>query len=467
MLNVRNKRCMLVVSSQQFNGTGGVGTSTYAVSRMLYEIGYAVDIVMDKRPNKAHMEYVETMTSYCGLFYPEEALSTNNHLNTFAFRDSIPWEQLANFRQGLQSALKGRVYDLCIIQSTDAVAPVYHMELQNYMTVVFYSHEYNSVFYSDTRDPVYNSAYRPWQKTMMTLPNLIIGTQTNENVEKLKANGILSAVCLPLPITEPALFDSPKVDINDRHGVLFIGRWEPRKDPKAYVKMIKETNLPARVMTSIKSEDKFIEAFKEAGITDYVVKSNLRGQDKVDFIHSTRCCYMPSKEESYGLVVYEAVASQPVITLNKYDWSKHHKWSQHYRVDPKEVNRDIKILYSNPKNSLSQCIKHEDSIKNIWDKLPLIKAKQNPNNFNKEATNGWVIDYNTNLNRRITIEDSQAIHSSQNKYVFLHTKNNTWYTDSGIVPTEEPKHKNNSKINENFENFFEESIYIVDEADLD
>jgi hypothetical protein len=176
---------------------------------------------------------------------------------------------------------------------------------------------------------------------------------------------------------------------------------------------------------------------------------------------------MPSKEESYGLVVYEAVASQPVITLNKYDWSKHHKWSQHYRVDPKEVNRDIKILYSNPKNSLSQCIKHEDSIKNIWDKLPLIKAKQNPNNFNKEATNGWVIDYNTNLDRRITIEDSQAIHSSQNKYVFLHTKNNTWYTDSGIVPTEEPKHKNNSKINENFENFFEESIYIVDEADLD
>lgn len=465
MLKVKDKRCMLVVSSQQFNGTGGVGTSTSALCRMLYEIGYAVDIVMDKRPNKAHKAFAESITAYCGLFYPEEALSYNKHHNTFAFRDSLIMEQLVNFRLGIMSALKGRVYDLCIVQTTDAISPVFHLELQNYMTVVFYSHEYNSVFYSGSRDPVYNTAYRPWQRTMMTLPNVIVGTQTEENVVKLKANGILSAVCLPLPITEPQLFDSPNVSYIDKKGVLFIGRWEPRKDPKAYVKMIKETNLPARVMTSIKSKDKFIEAFKEAGITDYVVKANLKGQAKVDFIHSTRCCYMPSKEESYGLVVYEAVASQPVITLNNYEWSKHHKWSQHYRVDRSDVNEVVKKLYNTDANSRQECTQHENTIKDIWRALPITKAPSNPNNFNKEATNGWVIEYNEGLGRRFTIEDHQSIQSS--KYKFLHTKNNTWYHNNGTAPKQEPIHLNNSKVNENFQNFFEEDIFIEDEADLD
>ena len=480
MLNTFKKRCMLVVSSQQFNATGGVGSSTMAIARMLrFDMGYAVDIVMDKPPNKAHKHYVEKMATMCGIYYPTNVLSYNTHNNIFSFNDSIPWEQMVNFRNSIICALKGKIYDLCVIQTADAIAPIFHLELYRYMNVVYYTHEYSSIL--DTvgnKDSVYNSAYRPWHKTLMTLPNVVIGSQSEHNVKELKTKGI-NAVCLPLPITEPELF-KPNLSVK-KEGVLFIGRWEDRKDPKNYVEMIKRTGLPARVMTSIKSKDKFIKAFNENNITDYIVEANLQGQAKVNFIQQCKVCYMPSKEESYGLVVYEAVASMPVITLDCYTWNLHHTWSQHYRINKKDLDKTILDLYNKEQtpNSLDECIKHEQSITALWNNInnydTCIKAKQNKNSFNEAQMAGWVYDYLNKIEGRDwSIEDWQNISSSRETYKFTHTKYHTWYAlnTTGFTPTNEPEIKDRSKAitkTNEFNNIFdiEELNYTENDNEID
>ena len=170
-------------------------------------------------------------------------------------------------------------------------------------------------------------------------------------------------------------------------------------------------------MTSIKSKDKFIKAFNENNITDYIVEANLQGQPKVNFIQQCKVCYMPSKEESYGLVVYEAVASMPVITLDCYTWILHHTWSQHYRINKKDLDKTILDLYNKEQtpNSLDECIKHEQSITALWN-IPYynyhtcIKAKQNKNGFNETQMAGWVYNYlNKIQDRDWSIEDWQNI----------------------------------------------------------
>ena len=80
---------------------------------------------------------------------------------------------------------------------------------------------------------------------------LLIATHTEQNQKHINLPQVR---VVPLPLTEIKLLDPYN---GPRSGVLWIGKWEDRKDPAAYVKCLAQTQLPARIITSPTSLPKF------------------------------------------------------------------------------------------------------------------------------------------------------------------------------------------------------------------
>ena len=93
-----------------------------------------------------------------------------------------------------------------------------------------------------------------------------------------------------------------------------IGRWEEGKGPEAYLKVIEETKLPAKVMTNASGAKKFEARLKDMGV-DYEIKVGIIGQEKVNFIAHARVALNPSTVESYGMAFQEQITQLPTVAL--------------------------------------------------------------------------------------------------------------------------------------------------------
>ena len=114
----------------------------------------------------------------------------------------------------------------------------------------------------------FNWVFNEFFNNLMTLENCYIGTQSARNVSEIKNNGGVSVEHLSMPMSERELLTS---DYSERKGVLYIGRWEDRKNPEAFLKIIKETGLPAKIITNTNGKKKFELRLKELEITDYQI----------------------------------------------------------------------------------------------------------------------------------------------------------------------------------------------------
>jgi len=144
-------------------------------------------------------------------------------------------------------------------------------------------------------------------------------TQSDYNIERMKHLELSAPpVVLPMPIPDPQLLQP---HAGERHGVLFIGRHEPRKQPAVFAKKVAQAGLPAKVLTRKKGVEKFHKTFKSHGITDYEIQSEITGQEKADFIRSARIAFHPAKLESYGFSAMETLAAGlPTLLVHEYDW---------------------------------------------------------------------------------------------------------------------------------------------------
>jgi glycosyltransferase involved in cell wall biosynthesis len=151
---------------------------------------------------------------------------------------------------------------------------------------------------------------------LMRVKGITIGTQTARNNNELFSQGIANSYELPIPMTEKGLL----VENNKpREGVLWIGRWEPRKNPEEFIRAIKETGLPAKVITNTNGAKKFEEALKAIG-AKYEIKIGIYGKEKVDFISSARVAYNPAIRESFGLAFYECMGQLPTVAIKGMSW---------------------------------------------------------------------------------------------------------------------------------------------------
>ena len=314
---------------------------------MCGRIGWKVDIILDKAPTGTFDEVIKGAGA--NLVYPEEALKYSDHTATFAFSDTINFEKIINFRKSLLTAFETNIYDMIVCNTQEAMTAAYAMTINKYIPVVFYTHLHSMIFRESQGSDVFLDSYHNFYNKHMEFTDIIIGTQSQKNIDELTKHGATNCQLLPMPMSERGLLTESGITSK---GVLFIGRWEEGKNPEAYIRVMKECGLPCKVMTNSNGQKKFEKAFQESGITNYTIKIGIIGQEKVDFIKGSQVFFMPSLRENYPFAFLECLGHMPCVVLDTQDWSDNFDSNYFHKVNIKDAANKITELL----NDLEECI---------------------------------------------------------------------------------------------------------------
>lgn len=436
-----NKRIAFLISDQHFIPHGGIGQFAKGFTEMCERIGWKVDIVLDKAPTNDFSKLIKELGA--NIIHPDEPLRYTDHTATFAFTDTINFEKIINFRKAILKGFETNLYDMIVCNTQEAMTAAYAMTVNKYIPVVFYTHLHSMIFReAQNFADVFLDSYHNFYNKHMEFTDIIIGTQSQKNIDELTKFGATNCQLLRMPMSERGLLEP---GLGKREGVLFIGRWEEGKNPEAYIRAMKECKLPARVMTNKNGAKKFEKAFADAGITDYVIKAGIVGQEKVDFIKSCSVFFMPSLRENYPFAFLECLGHMPCVVLDTQDWSDNFDSKYYVKTTLKEAGETIKSVYglaqhSDALNYVNQ-LEHEVAVG--WIKfLDEFVAKRSNNNSAKINTYETVKyrDYINDLNRNhLAREDFESVLSNRYKFLeIVYTDNDTYLSkDPTFKPSEE------------------------------
>jgi glycosyltransferase involved in cell wall biosynthesis len=315
-MKLYNKRIAFLISDQHFIPHGGIGSFCKSFTEMCGRLNWKVDIILDKQPTGTFNEVIEGAGA--NIVYPDEPLKYSDHTATFAFSDTINFEKIINFRKAILKAFETNVYDMIVCNTQEAMTASYAMTVNRYIPVVFYTHLHSMIFRESQGSDVFLDSYHNFYNKHMEFSDIIIGTQSQKNIDELTKFGATNCHLLRMPMSERGLLE---LYTGSHKGVLFIGRWEEGKNPEAYIRVMKECKLPCKVMTNSNGAKKFEKAFIDAGIKDYEIKAGITGQEKVDFIRSSGAFFMPSLRENYPFAFLECLGHMPCVVLDNQDWS--------------------------------------------------------------------------------------------------------------------------------------------------
>jgi glycosyltransferase involved in cell wall biosynthesis len=443
-MRLYKKRVAFCISDQHLVPHGGIGQFAKGFVEMANTIDWKVDIITDKPSTNEFAKLVESLGA--NLIAPKNALSYKNHTGTFAFTDSINFEKMINFRDAVMNAFHNNIYDMVVCNSLEAMPAVLSFDLNNYIPVVFYTHEESMVF-RDTRKfkGVFLESCNEFFNNLMTLENCYIGTQSARNVSEIKNNGGVSVEHLSMPMSERELLTS---DYAERKGVLYIGRWEDRKNPEAFLKVIKETGLPAKIMTNANGKKKFEARLAELGITDYEIKASIVGTEKVDFIKSAKVHFNPSLRENYPFTFFECLGHMPCIVIDKSEWVTNFDSKYYIRLPLNEVAETLKLEYAADRKDRNhdalQYIKHLDfQTSDRWKKFlsgykQTSLARSDSAKINDYSEIKYA-EFIRILNRtQLAIDDVKSVLTNKSKYNIIYTDNDTYLSkDPNFIPKEE------------------------------
>jgi len=443
-MRLYKKRVAFCISDQHLVPHGGIGQFAKGFVEMANTIDWKVDIITDKPTTNEFAKLVESLGA--NLIAPKNALSYKNHTGTFAFTDSINFEKMINFRDAVMNAFHNNIYDMVVCNSLEAMPAVLSFDLNNYIPVVFYTHEESMVF-RDTRKfkGVFLESCNEFFNNLMTLENCHIGTQSARNVSEIKNNGGISVEHLSMPMSERELLTS---NYAERKGVLYIGRWEDRKNPEAFLKVIKETGLPAKIMTNANGKKKFEARLAELGITDYEIKAGIVGKEKVDFIKSAKVHFNPSLRENYPFTFFECLGHMPCIVIDKSEWVTNFDSKYYIRLPLNEVAETLKLEYNADRKDRNhdalQYIKHLDfQTSDRWKKFlsgynQTSLARSDSAKINDYSEIKYA-DFIRVLNRtQLAIDDVKSVLTNKSKYNIIYTDNDTYLSkDPNFIPKEE------------------------------
>jgi len=278
------------------------------------------------------------------------------------------------------------------------------------------------------------------------------------------------------------LTDSEDLKISNKDGILFIGRYEDRKNPGEYIKalaMIKEkygVELKAKVLTRTAHVKKFEADFAAIGHTNYEIKADVVGEEKSKMIQSSKVAFMPYKNESFGIAVLEALRFMPTIVLDKFDWHYNFKkFSNYISADYKDIADIIWSAYNTFEVDELQVeleftqykVDYETALLNLVENhtLPIPTTPQEPRNrlykYLKDNTGSWISlqNYFETQNEKGTIyltSDIEAIYSNSSWYKVKQTNSTTWLgipdALGNLSYTETPPETKNTEA---FSSFFE------------
>ena len=435
-MKLYSKRIAFLISDQHFIPHGGIGSFAKGFTEMCGRIGWKVDILLDKAPNSKFTELIESLGA--NTIWPLEPLRYNEHTATFAFSDTINFEKIINFRTSILEAFEENLYDMIVCNTQEAMTAAYAMTINKYIPVVFYTHLHSMIFRDSQGSDVFLDSYHNFYNKHMEFTDIVIGTQSQKNIDELTKFGATNCALLRMPMSERGLlkrYDGPK------KGVLFIGRWEEGKNPEAYIRVMKECKLPCKVMTNSNGQKKFEKAFEDAGITDYEIRAGITGREKVDFVRSASIFFMPSLRENYPFAFLECLGHMPCVVLDTQDWSDNFKENYFHKVNIKDAAETIKAIYGSGQSddALDYVCKLDDEVAQGWieflDNFPGKRSNTNVAKINTYETIKYR-DYISDLKRNhLAREDFESVLGNKHKFL------NLCYTDNDTYLSKDPTYK--------------------------
>jgi len=459
-MKTKRYRVAHVASCSHMKPNGGIGAGLQSVVQMFEQMGCQNDIIMNKLPEDpaphTRQKFLQTFKDQgCQIIVPDKPVPMRPYtLLMGSHNNGICGEEQLNFRNAIWRALQTNLYDLFVVHSTQAAVGLYALDIVGRIPSVMYTHDYNAVFKDakGSQGRMNNSdSATNFNDMVYRLPGWVIGTHTERNVREIGPQ----ARCLPLPLTARGLL-TPLTEEEKRsqRGVLFIGRWEPRKAPQKYVDLIAATGLPARLLVSSElSRAKFKLAFAEAGITDYEFaidryeQAQQRGYtdqtEKNEFIRTCKVSFLPYVYEAYGLAQYEALCVMPGVVLEQNIW--HRNFTQfpqlHVEKDFDSAVLRVKQLHSAPHQSAQQEIEQwERAVPEMWRRVLMTpRPERRASSRFSQQDNIWHHDALAKLKRTPCLDDIYSIINAQNQFKRYYTETDTWYTKTQTLPTQKEK----------------------------
>jgi len=431
-----DKRIGFLVSYQTLIPHGGIGQFTKSFCQLMDQHNIKVDIITDKEPQRT--EFVKSIPA--NIIAPLESLKYTDHSSIFMYGDTFCYERMANFRTAIVEALEHNLYDAFICNTYETVQVASTMGLEDVIQVIAYTHLESQIF-KNTNNPFLYST-NEMMRRQLEMNGIVVGTQSVFNL--LNVDG--TAFHLPIPITEQELLTEYT---GEREGILFVGRWEEGKNPELFIDLIEQTKLPAKVMTSPNGVKKFEERLSKLGVK-YDVRASIIGQEKVDFIKSSRIAFNPSTVESYGMAFYEQHIQLPTLVLENQRWTNNFNKDFFYTCTKKDMASKAKELYDIFEKadrwynlgSLEHARGHEASIFNKWmECFRDFEPKQSNSNTAKICSENTIkhLDFIADLGRSIIcIDDVRSVLTNKHKFRVIYTDTDTYLTkDPNFEPFEE------------------------------
>ena len=439
------KRIAFCLSDQHTIPHGGLGQFAKSFIENFVPLGYKVDIISDKPTSNAEFkEYLESQGA--SFVYPSEVRPYSSHTKTFMFEDSYNFEKMSNFRDAMMKALNTNLYDIVICNTLESFPGIYALNIHKSIQVIYYTHNESMVFLDDrTWKNEFTESFNELFNVLMRVKGITIGTQTLRNNNELRAQGITNSYELPIPMTEKTLLEEHN---KPREGVLWIGRWEPRKNPEEFIRVIKETGLPAKVITNTNGAKKFEEALKAIG-AKYEIKIGVYGKEKVDFITSARVAYNPAIRESFGLAFYECMGQLPTVAIKGMSWLDNFSNQWYFCEDKKNIPKLILKLYEDfadsrvwySKSPLNNIVsEHADGIQawiDIFESFKPVESNSVRATINEYSEIEYA-EFIKILNRKdLSIDDVKSVLTNKYKYNIIYTDTSTYLSkDPNFVPKE-------------------------------
>jgi len=437
------KRIGMLVARNNFVYRG-VGAYSKSIIDWALDAGYHIDIISDAavRDNGLFSAYKQRVQ----WIQPDNTIVDSIYKELSSFSKPFDTALSLNFRNSLVKALRSHTYDMIVTNVGEALDAVTSIGVHKYCTVLHATHHESEAGIKVLHD-IFSPGVTDHYRALCNLPDVVLACQSNwiqSHARIQYPNKTDECLVVPPLVPEQELLNFSSLPV-ERWGVGFVGPWEPRKNPEAYIAALKASGLPAVVLVpSETSAKKFQERFKKEGI-EYKIHVGVTGMEKTRIIQSLGAAYHPAVSETFGLGALETAHSCPTVLLDKNEWSQAHR-DYAIIVNEKDVANVLKEVYGAGvdtalQNKLTQ---RNQNIRDVLSALAQrITSDSVPkNNFYKALDQQGLIkheDFTQAQSSFCTDEIYKMLKiPSVSTVEVLHSYNQTYYRcrGSNLMPTE-------------------------------
>jgi glycosyltransferase involved in cell wall biosynthesis len=355
------KRIGMLVARDNFVYRG-VGAYAKSIIDWAMKEGYIIDIISD-RPARLNDGLFANYQQIVKWISPKEVYEDKTYKTLSSFSKPFDTALSLNFRNALVEALRNHTYDLIITNVGEALDAVTSIGVHKYCPVLHPTH-HESEAGVKVRHDIFAPGVTDQYRALCSLPDVLLACQSTwvqGHAQSQYPNKIEQCLVVPPLVPEIELLDFTTLP-TERWGVGFVGPWEPRKNPEAYIAALKATGLPGVVLVpSETSAKKFKAVFEKEGI-EYKIHVGVTGVEKTKIIQSLGAAYHPAVSETFGLGALETAHTCPTILLKKNEWSEAHA-DYAIIVDEAEVPAILKEVYGTGVSAIIQNkLAHRDTV---------------------------------------------------------------------------------------------------------